>query len=452
MIKRIIFFFFFILFSIFLFLLYSTQNFIVNLSFLINFFIILILLIFTLWKKEMLFFNSVIAVFSYVFFWVAPLIQVSSKKFPNTIIYSIDLIIKTNLLIGLFIISYMLGYVFFYRSKGKLVYFITKISFSYKTFIIIFLLSILILFVFFKHISNQLLGIKNILYSNIAINLILVKFLFSIPLFNLYFLSIYKRKFNNKLIYLFLFFSSLLLVLFFKNPFMERRNVLGPIYLTMFFLFIRKKLNNLNLVLILIFILLFAFPLTAALTHQNVNLSNLDSIGTKDFLVHLGFERELKSLHFDAWSNFMATIDYVNNNGFTYGRQLIGSLLFFVPRDLWKTKPIGSGNLIGKYLINNYSMWFFNLSNPLPSEAYINYGLIGVILFGVILSYFTKKLENLKEGYGWVIYFYIGNHLIYILRGDLMSSFAYLVGVLFALIVLPKLIDIFVNTKIKIKI
>lgn len=148
----------------------------------------------------------------------------------------------------------------------------------------------------------------------------------------------------------------------------------------------------------------------------------------------------------------MATIDYVEKNGVTYGKQLIGSVLFFVPRLIWPNKPLGSGQLIGNYLMENYSMWFNNVSNPLPSEGYINFGLIGVMFFGFLLSKIGHWVEDLKQNYGWVVYLYISNHMIFILRGDLLSSLSYLIGILFALLIFPKFIDIIFNKRIKLKI
>ena len=95
-----------------------------------------------------------------------------------------------------------------------------------------------------------------------------------------------------------------------------------------------------------------------------------------------------ESLHYDAFSNVLATLEYVEINGISFGYQLLGVILFFIPRSIWVSKPTSTGELIGEYLMNTTPRDYSNLSNAIVSEGYINLGIIGVVLFGNYFSIF----------------------------------------------------------------
>ncbi len=138
----------------------------------------------------------------------------------------------------------------------------------------------------------------------------------------------------------------------------------------------------------------------------------------------------LTTMNFDASQMFMATMDM---DIITYGTQLIGVLLFFVPRAIWPEKPIGSGHYVA-----DIQGAFSNVSMPFWGEGFINFGYIGIILFTIFLALFTSysdkkywlstrlKKTNANQGY----YLILVGSLIFILRGDLLSSIAYTTGAL----------------------
>jgi hypothetical protein len=152
----------------------------------------------------------------------------------------------------------------------------------------------------------------------------------------------------------------------------------------------------------------------------------------------------------------MATVDYVSAHGLSYGYQLLGSLLFFVPRSFWTFKPTSTGELVGDYLIDKYEFDYNNLSNPIVSEGYIDFGFFGLFFMAIILAYYIIKLmswlqspDPLKK----FIAFYFAIHLIFLLRGDLTSGFSYYIGTLLGVYTIPKLVDrlsrFITKTKIK---
>ena len=77
---------------------------------------------------------------------------------------------------------------------------------------------------------------------------------------------------------------------------------------------------------------------------------------------------------------------------------------------------------------------------PLFGEGYINFGIVGVIIFVVLLALFSAKQDfrywnnDSSNVCSWntIRYYIILGLLLFILRGDLMSSFAFLCGYLAA--------------------
>jgi hypothetical protein len=148
-----------------------------------------------------------------------------------------------------------------------------------------------------------------------------------------------------------------------------------------------------------------------------------------------------KQGHFDSYQNFSLILNY---DIVTYGNQLFGVLFFWIPRSLWINKPIGSGSFLADKL--NFS--FNNVSVNYFAEGYINFGFIGIILFIILISFFTAKADDLFwknfkynfRGNFDLIYLISLGFIFFILRGDLMSSVAYFIGYLTAINLIFKLI------------
>lgn len=142
--------------------------------------------------------------------------------------------------------------------------------------------------------------------------------------------------------------------------------------------------------------------------------------------------------HFDAYENFASAFE---SKFVTYGYQLLGALLFFVPRAFWSEKPVGSGYEMANQL--GYS--FNNISMPFLAEGYVNFGLSGVLIFSITLGYSLSRLDGIflrstliEKGisFSLAVYFYLVGALFFLLRGDLLSSTAFITaGLVSALVV-----------------
>lgn len=137
---------------------------------------------------------------------------------------------------------------------------------------------------------------------------------------------------------------------------------------------------------------------------------------------------------FDAFAQIVNSVQYVHTLGITWGNQLLGVLLFWVPRSLWPTKPIDTGGLVAEF--KGYT--FTNLSAPLWSEFLVNFGWIGVIVGMLAVGYLFRRLDQSAElrlrvsalptVLGCVLPFY----MLIVLRGSLLQTTANLAVILLA--------------------
>ncbi|WP_156188086.1 oligosaccharide repeat unit polymerase [Arsenicicoccus sp. oral taxon 190] len=98
----------------------------------------------------------------------------------------------------------------------------------------------------------------------------------------------------------------------------------------------------------------------------------------------------LQSGDFDAFAQIVNTVDLVAHEGVSFGRQLAGVLLFWVPRTAWPDKPFDTGILLAQYK----SYGFKNLSAPLWSEFYVNFGIAGVLVGFFLVGLLARVLDR----------------------------------------------------------
>lgn len=146
--------------------------------------------------------------------------------------------------------------------------------------------------------------------------------------------------------------------------------------------------------------------------------------------------------HFDAYENIAYTMWFVDSEGHTLGRQLLGGVLFWIPRRFWPNKPVATGQVVYEWLAQEgYTVYNANVAVPLPGEAYIDFGIFGVVILAIAhgfaigaidarLSLTPNIQDNLPEDYldtGKAFYaFGIGIFLVHF-RGSFLSTFSILV-------------------------
>jgi oligosaccharide repeat unit polymerase len=93
---------------------------------------------------------------------------------------------------------------------------------------------------------------------------------------------------------------------------------------------------------------------------------------------------------YDSIAQIGNAVAYTQGHGFTYGRQGLGALFFFVPRSVWPDKPIDTGSL----LAHDIGYPNENLSGPLWAELFIDFGFAGVAIGFLLLGLGAAALER----------------------------------------------------------
>ena len=373
--------------------------------------------------------NKIFYLFSLFFFGIAPLIQFyEGGAFFGARLLLENEIYYMNILIVLILLFYQAFYTLFYKLyREKKSYpiadkFLIKKKLdrlnSFKLLLISTLSFVFVLYTVDFNIFNLLLRggeltSRNENSQNIATNLIIIQVVRPLTMMCLYFYLISSSK---KLVVGIVLFSLALVSIF---PTGVPRFYAAAMYIPLLLVTVpflrRKNIFSISLVLglLIIYPLLNYFREFASLEEVKFSL-NYQMFNTG---------------HFDSYQNFALIVIH---DFFTAGYQLVGVLLFFVPRSIWSSKPVGSG----EYIATELNFYFKNISANYFAEGYINFGFIGILCFIVILAFLTARIDKLfwnyivyyKDNFLRVGYMIMLGMLFFILRGDLLSSFAFTVG------------------------
>jgi oligosaccharide repeat unit polymerase len=386
--------------------------------------------------------NKFLWLYVLIFWSIIPLFQYLTGTYPWQINITDGNALKANL----FVLLWIIVYAWLYRklsnknSKNNSIEFpIQKFRISYLGIYLLLTLQFLILLFFFTR-AGGFVFLRGDATGNIgdsqAIRLIVDRVFRSFTTFAaiLILLNHKNKKVPGSGLFLLISLAFLLLTNF---PLATARFMAGAFYIGLFFV-IKPHFNNKALPYIgLLALFLIVYPATSYVRYL-VTLSayQFDLWNPTFFL----------SGDFDNYSTLNMTIQYVERNGITFGRQLLGVLFFFVPRSIWPDKPIGSGHLIA----NSRNWDFTNISCPIVAEGYINFGIFGIIIFALLLGYIVAKLDSKFYQYGKLnvlkIFYPLSLGMIFfLLRGDLMSSFAYTIGFLFSAFLIIIIITPFIK-------
>jgi hypothetical protein len=135
---------------------------------------------------------------------------------------------------------------------------------------------------------------------------------------------------------------------------------------------------------IFVFGALFAMPYVDSLTRY---IDTESSTGFED-----AYNSYISSGDFDGLQSMQNAVIYAEREGYENGKQLLSSVLFFVPRAVWSGKADATGTLTSRAA--GYS--FVNISQPLPSEFYVDFGLTGLGVASFLLGLAVARLD------GWI--------------------------------------------------
>ncbi len=204
----------------------------------------------------------------------------------------------------------------------------------------------------------------------------------------------------------------------------------------------RQESRKLDYAILVVIIVLFPF----FYIFKTRTLSDLLGSGYS----YGGIINSFNSVDFDAFSLLARAARYVSENGITWGRQLLNIILFFVPRSLWSGKPITTNTLIASSQGARYT----NLSCPLPAEGYVNFGIVGTVVYAIIIAIYASYLDkvywetskDLRNNVITMLYPYLAIIILYISRGPLQPSFIQTIALILPMIVI---VGLFPNRRSK---
>lgn len=358
--------------------------------------------------------------FSLFFFGIAPMMQYENKEsfFGARQLLKCEYLFQNLLIIFLLLGFHFLYKLFYNKFKFKINFRLQSKSVSNHYFFLISLLflinKILVYPVFSLQIFFLRKGFAIIHDQSPAILQILSLLIFILPLLFCYHLLILWK--NSLSLYR---CTILLLLLFAGFPTTLSRTTLAILSVPLIFYMIPRLFKRNNFVYVFIAGFFYVFPFLDQF-RRVTSLKKLEySLNTSVF----------NTAHFDSYYNFGLIL---NDIPIQWGKQLLGVILFFVPRELWANKPIGSGALMAHKL----NMTFDNLSANYFAEGYINFGYVGILIFLAIIAFVTAIVDKygslVYKTQPAIFYFYLQFIflLFYLLRGDLMSSFALLIMII----------------------
>lgn len=217
----------------------------------------------------------------------------------------------------------------------------------------------------------------------------------------------------------------------FVSPVGIPRSLAGALYIPMLMMaFLPKYYSKYSVLCVILFAVLFAAPVAdvfRTINHQDVDLGG-------NFNLEYVF-----SGHFDAFHNFAQVVDlrYASE-----GWQVVGILLFWVPRAIWTGKPQSTSFDFADFA----GFTAHNVSFPLPAEFYVDFGaggiIVGMFVVGLIYRRLDIFLARRKQGGTVASYVFAIGHLelsilgLYLVRGSVLSSFAYTMGLGSTLVVI----------------
>jgi len=259
-------------------------------------------------------------------------------------------------------------------------------------------------------------------FGSSATSLLLSSFVKNLTLYGFVISFCQRNKMKHIYIHLFVQLISVILI---NSPFSMARFNVAIVYIGLLLVLVPTLRKKYYFFAIFVIGFIVIFPMLDLLRRDTLMSISFDNV----LNVIGGLVASLLSGHFDAFAMVMNTIQYVKEYGLSYGMQLAGVLLFFVPRAVWPSKPSGSGYEV----FLKKGELFKNVSSPLVAEGYINFGILGVLAFGWIFGKASKYLDEKywnqrSEGndrFIQILYPFVLSMFFFMNRGDMLTSFAY---------------------------
>lgn len=142
---------------------------------------------------------------------------------------------------------------------------------------------------------------------------------------------------------------------------------------------------------------------------------------------------------YDAFGQLSNSLLYNATEPFSFGHELLGSLFFWVPRSIWSDKPTGAGVLLAEFRGYNFT----NLSAPIWAELLLNFGLYGAVLASVLIGFLLGRLDarfmrSQGQGGDAIMASVLPFYLLILMRGSLLQATGILITLIFSMLFVGK--------------
>lgn len=343
---------------------------------------------------------------------LVPIIMVFDNNYYYETNYSTGSVIYSKLLLSVFYFSTYVFFIVFKNtikpSKITIIKTFKKLNFPEKILINGYYLLIALVSIFYiKYIFS--FGIGNYFQNRIVINKGLGIFTLIIYSSNILVLALFINTYINKkknflngikksLIYLsILFFITIYLLIG------SRLSVILLIIQILFiYIYLKNKISR--KFVIRTGVILFTFVLALSffgfyrvrVKHKNKNLvSEFAKVYVEKIVYNV-------VVNFGKFENIVWMNDNYDEWNSLYGKTFSAGFTNVIPRKLWKEKPLGGGPALRNWIKpGTYNLESKNARNitsyttGLPTEAYMNFNVFGVLIIPLFLALFLALLNNM---------------------------------------------------------
>ena len=164
----------------------------------------------------------------------------------------------------------------------------------------------------------------------------------------------------------------------------------------------------------------------AAIAILLLAFSFLDYFRVTDRAANERVERGLASASYPVLQSGLNGERYIDQHGHTYGRQLTGAVLGFVPRRVWPEKANDTGQVIDPQYARSASAW---------TEMQLDFGIAGVVslffVWGAGAVAADRRLLHPEPGVVPAFLVLLATYQLFLLRGSFLSAFGSLYELLF---------------------
>jgi oligosaccharide repeat unit polymerase len=244
------------------------------------------------------------------------------------------------------------------------------------------------------------------------------------------------KKRGNKLLDYSCTLLAIFLLLVAVNPINSPRFFIVATWLPVFFVAMKGRLSAGAFYFFAMFGVMVLMPILNLTTRFGLNDLDVNAIFADADVIYVPF--------LDVFNTLCFAVRYVGENDFSYGQNFLAILLFFVPRFLWESKPYPGGYIIGQNIFDINESGTENLSFFVGGDFYLDFGIPGVMLAGIIFGRFVTiakmSADKAINGQNLLEYIVIAS-LPILMRGPFASVLLLFSFQLLALIGLRKLVQ-----------